>query len=415
MKKQLFLLFSIVLTLSLFMTSCTEDDPFGGDSSLSPSIRLVDGAGFISASATAETGATLQFRVTASAGDDPLELLTIKENGQNIALARISYQSGSSFGANPALIVSATEKQGFTQDISIAGPTGPGNYSYTFEIKDEAQVVANTSITVTVELAPPTLSITAPNSPTEAGSGSELTVSIDATKGTAGLSFISIYENDVLMDASRVAYNVNGTTTTFTANPELTPVTESFQTDLNIRVAEVADSLTYAYRIELRDSEGLTATATLEVFVVNSIDTAYTGVLVYNKDGQRLGGLNLYTGEAVVFNSSNAQIRDVGIDINVPMATNWIQKIRAVNNAVLRVPGANQVEGFSFANTNTRASLIVAFDNGTTIGDSDKVAIGDIFLLQKNDDYFILEVTNIVVTVADNNDYYEFSIKKSCK
>lgn len=414
MKKQLFLLFATILTLGLFTTSCTEDDPFGTDSGLSPSIRLVDGVGFISASATAEAGATLQFRVSASAGDDPLELLTIKENNQNVGLGRITFQSGSSFGANPALIVSATEKQGFTQDITIAGPSSPGNYSYTFEVRDEAQVTGNTSITVSVELTPPALSITTPSSPTEAKSGSVITLSIDATRGTAGLSTIAVYENDTLMDISRVAFNSNGSTTAFTANPEFTPVTESFQADLNIQVAEMADSVTYAYRVELADAEGLTASATLDVLVVNSIDTAYAGVLVYNRDGQRLGGLNLYTGEAIAFNSANAQIRDVGIDINLPADRNWIQKIRAVNAAVLKVPGANQVEGFSFANTNTRDVLIAAYDNGDTIGDSDKVAIGDVFLVKNNDDYFILEVTNIVVTATDNNDYYEFSIKKSC-
>lgn len=352
--------------------------------------------------------------MSASAGDDPLALLTIKENGQNVGLGRITFQSGSSFAANPALIVAATEKQGFTQDITIAGPSSPGNYSYTFEVRDEAQVTANTSITVTVELTPPALSITTPSSPTEAGSGSVITLSIDATKGTAGLSTIAVYENDTLMNVSRVTFNSNGSTTAFTANPEFTPVTESFQADLDIQVAEMADSVTYAYRVELTDAEGLTASATLDVLVVNSIDTAYTGVLVYNRSGQRLGGLNLYTGEAIAFNSADAQIRDVGIDINLPADRNWIQKIRAVNAAVLKVPGANQVENFSFANTNTRDAIIAAFDNGDTIGDSDKVAIGDVFLVKNNDDYFILEVTNVVVTAADNNDYYEFSIKKSC-
>lgn len=59
MKKQLFLLFATILTLGLFTTSCTEDDPLGTGPSLSPSVRLVDGVGFISASATAEAGATL--------------------------------------------------------------------------------------------------------------------------------------------------------------------------------------------------------------------------------------------------------------------------------------------------------------------------------------------------------------------
>ena len=367
MKKQPLLLFASFLILSLFMSSCTEDDPFGPAPGLSPSVRLLDGPGFISNSATAEVGDTLRFRVNTAAGDDPLELLTIQENGQNVALSRIIFESGSSFGANPASILAATDKQGFTQDIAIVGPVASGNYSYTFIVRDEAQVTANTSVTVTVELTPPMLSITAPNSPTETGSGSIITISLDATRGTAGLSTIAVYENDTLLAADRLAYNDNGTTTNLIENPEFTPSVGSFQTGLNIRVAEVPDSVTYTYRVELADTEGITASATLEVLVVNSIDTAYTGVLVYNRDGEQLGGLNLYTGQAVRFNSADAQIRDLGIDLNLPIANNWLQRIRAVNGAVLRVPGLSQVEGFSFANTNTRDALITAFDNGITV------------------------------------------------
>lgn len=416
MKKQSFLLFATLLTLSFLINSCTEDDPFNPTlPGLSPSVRLVGAAGFISTSVTAAIGDTLQFRVNAAAGDDPLDLLTIQENGQNVALSRVIYESGSSFGANPASILDAVEKQGFTQDIFIVGPAAAGNYSYTFLVRDEANVTANTSITVTVELTPPMLSITAPNSPTEAGSGSTITVSIEATQGSALLNTIAVYENDTLLAADRLAFNDNGTTTTFLDNPEFTPSTTSFTTDLDIRVAETPDSNTYSYRIELTDGEGISTSATLEVLIVNSIDTAYTGVLVYNRDGQQFGGLNLYTGEAVVFNSPDAQIRDMGIDLNLVAALNWIQQIRAVNNAELRAAGLNQVEGFSFANINSRANLIAAFENGSTIaGNSEVVTIGDIFLVKNNDDYFILEVTNVVVTPTDNNDYYEFSIKKSC-
>ena len=66
------------------------------------------------------------------------------------------------------------------------------------------------------------------------------------------------------------------------------------------------------------------------------------------KDGQQFGGLNLYTGASVRFDSPDAQVRDLGIDLGQSAANNWIQKIIPVNNAVLKVPGMNQPEGFSF-------------------------------------------------------------------
>jgi len=412
MNRQALRFFTSLLMITLIFNSCTEDDPFGTDTGLSPSIRLVDALGFISTSTSLEANAVLQFRITASAGDDPLDRLTIKENGQNVDLSRITFESGSSFVSNPALLLGATNQQGFTEDVLIAGPSSPGNYNYTFEVLDQAGIVSNTGITVSIELISPTLLLTDSSAILEAGPGSTRTISVDAAQGTADLSTIAVYENEVLLDASRLAYDNNGLTP-FLANPESTPTTNAFQTGIAIQVATMIDSIPYTYRIELRDAEGLSASVSVDILVQNTIDTSYTGVLVYNKDGNQLGGLNLYDGSAVAFNSSNAQIRDLGIDLNLPLASNWLQKIRAVNSAQLRIPGNNQVENFSFENTNSRDALIAAYNNGVDIGDSDKVQVDDIFLVKNNDDYFILKVTQVMVTPSDNNDFYEFSIKKS--
>ena len=174
----------------------------------------------------------------------------------------------------------------------------------------------------------------------------------------------------------------------------------------------------YEYAFVVRDEASMTASATATVTVEmapveTAIDTTFSAVLVYNRDGQEFGGLNLYNGEAVAFNSMDAQIRDLGIDLNLPSADNWLQQITAVNDAELKAPGDSQPEGFSFETTNTREALIATFDNGVAITNSEKVAVGDIFLVKNNDDYFILQVTEVTVTAGDNNDYYEFSIKKS--
>jgi hypothetical protein len=232
-------------------------------------------------------------------------------------------------------------------------------------------------------------------------------------KADADLASIAVYENDILLDASRLFFNDNGLTA-FSSNPEAVPDPDAFQTGIAIQVSDTPDSTTaYTYRIDLTDVDGATASASLDVFVTDAVDTTYTGVLVYNKDGQQFGGLNLYTGTSVAFNSPDAQLRDLGIDLDLPAANNWIQKIRPTKGAILKIPGDNQPEGFSFENTNARSTLIAAFDNGVEITESEVVVVGDIFLVQNGDDYFILEVTNVVVTTTDNNDYYEFIIKKS--
>ncbi len=412
MKNQLILWFTLLSFSALLMTSCEEDGTILPGPGLSPSIRLVGAQGFISTSTTVESGTLLQFRVTAAPGDDPLELLTITENGSNVNLGRITYESGSSFASNPAQVLGAIQ-QGFTEDILIDGPTSPGNYEYTFTVRDAAQIISTTSVTVTVELIAPTLIITDSTSTISAGPSEIVRVNLSALQGTGDLSTITVFENETLMDASRLSFDNNGTLSAFLANPEFTPNISSFDATLAIEVASVVDSNLYNYRIELTDTEGLQSSATLSVLVENTLDTTYTGVLVYNRDGQQFGGLNLYTGEAVAFNSADAQIRDLGIDLNLPNATNWLRQIRAVNGAMLRAPGNSQPEGFSFENIRSRDALVAAFDAGTDIGDSEAVQVGDIFLVQNTDDYFILLVTDVVVTENDNNDYYEFEIKKS--
>ncbi|HKK75550.1 MAG TPA: hypothetical protein VJ953_10800 [Saprospiraceae bacterium] len=413
MKKQLLLITITAVLFTFGLTSCTEDGSVIPDLGDSPSIRLVDAPGYISASTTVEVGELLNFQINTMAGDDPLTQLTIKENDQNVALNRITFQSGSSFGSNPALIIGNSLQQGFTEDIVIVAPNSPGEYTYTFEVMDDAGIDANTGVTITVEVTPPTLNILSPEFPFEAGTGTINTIEIEAMKVGADLTSISVYENDVLMDASRLFFDDNGRTA-FTNNPEAVPDTDSFQTGIAIQVSNTPDTTNgYTYRIDVTDADGISGSAILNIFVTETLDTTYTGVLVYNKDGQELGGLNLYTGNSVAFNSPDAQIRDLGIDTDKVAAENWIQKIRAVNGAVLKVPGDNQPEGFSFENTNSRSTLIAAYDNGVEIGDSDEVMIDDVFMVQNGNDYFIMRVTDVVVTTSDNNDYYEFIIKKS--
>ena len=411
MQKRLLQFLTLFIFSAFALTSCTEDgtiDPTPGVNA--PSIRLVAGTGFISSSAFVQVGDTMMFKINASAGDADLSLLTIKEDGKNLGLSELIFPTGTPFGSNPAQILNAGDKLGFTYDIHIIAPPTASNYEYAFEIKDDANKTAQATVTVSVEATAPLLSLVDTPSDLQAGRGSLQTVKISAVKGTYDLSTIAVYENDVLMDPARVFIDNNGLQA-FTTNPNATPSTDSFDATLVIEMAATGDAATYG--IDVADTQGLLGSLNISVTLGLPIDTSYTGVLVYNRDGQQFGGLNLYTGESVAFNSPDAQIRDLGIDLNQPVASNWIQKIIPVNNAVLKVPGANQPEGFSFANVTSRDILIAAFDAGDAINQSEKVQIGDIFLVQKDDDYFILEVTNVVVTDNDNNDYYEFSIKKS--
>jgi hypothetical protein len=68
MKKSLWLLSITALLMTIGFTSCTEDGTLPGLVN-SPSIRLLDGTGYISSSTTAIVGETLAFQVSAEAGE----------------------------------------------------------------------------------------------------------------------------------------------------------------------------------------------------------------------------------------------------------------------------------------------------------------------------------------------------------
>jgi hypothetical protein len=410
MKKQFLPFLGLLLLSIFFFDSCTEDGTIDPGPDRAPTIRLVSASGFISSSAFVTVGQTMQFRVNAAAGDNNLSLLTILENNKNVELQRITFPSGNPFGSNPAQVLNAADQQAFTHDFFIAAPTTPGNYEYTFQIRDAGNMTASTSVTISVEATAPAVSLVDTPSAFEAGAGSLARVKIDVVKGTFDLATIAVYENNVLMDASRVFFD-NGALQAFASNPVATPNQGSFQATLAIQIADSGESAMYG--IDVADAQGLVGSVNIDVSIGTGIDTIYTGVLVYNRDGQQFGGLNLYTGASVRFDSPDAQLRDLGIDLGQPTANNWIQKIIPVNNAVLKTPGMNQPEGFSFESITSREALVAAFDAGVQVAESEKVMVDDIFLVRKDDDYFILKVTKVVVTPADNNDYYEFSIKKS--
>jgi len=84
--KNLTLLSNLLLVLvTIFaLSSCNPDD--GTTFELSPSIDLLDEAGFISTTTTTvDPGATLNFRVRAAKGDNPLRTITILEDNVTIA------------------------------------------------------------------------------------------------------------------------------------------------------------------------------------------------------------------------------------------------------------------------------------------------------------------------------------------
>jgi len=134
--------------------------------------------------------------------------------------------------------------------------------------------------------------------------------------------------------------------------------------------------------------------------------------LVSNASGPSNGGLDLDEGTAVPSASEVAEIRDLGIDTNQPASSNWIQQVEAVNGAELRVVNlSNLPDGFTFEGVNSKEQVQDAFNTGAVTAPSPILQAGDLLAVSSPTNLYIIKVENVVVTDADNNDYYEFSIK----
>jgi len=130
------------------------------------------------------------------------------------------------------------------------------------------------------------------------------------------------------------------------------------------------------------------------------------------------GGLDLDNGLSTGSSDEAAEIRDLGIDTDLSAEINWIQKISGANDATikaLKIGENNLLEGFTFEGVNSKEAIATLYnDNGIdlTDGQSDVVSVGDLFVVNRGDNYYLIEITLVTVTTTDNADGYTMDIKK---
>lgn len=392
-----------LIAIALFSTSCETDgtvDP--GVDPLGPEIRLLSDVGFISTATQVSPGETFKVKVNAVAGDANLKTLTIKENGTNVPLQRLSISVGGTDVTNNPLLITTAYTSGATWEISIESPVDAAVRTYQFAVADEGGETASVSVDVEV-FGQLDVSLARADTAVTVIGQSDYAVSVIGSRGASPLDFLSVYADGVLVPADSLLFGG----TAVGGNPILLIGEEktSFDTELIIKTA---DKGTKTYTIELKDESGATVSTAFNLTVL----VEYTALIVNNADGQQLGGLDMDTGETVARNSMAAEIRDKGIDINQPISQNWYQQIYPVNGAELRVPDLTVSENFSYDNANTRAAIAAAFESGIAKTESDPVQVGDLFLVKRDDNYYLMECVNVNVTAADNNDFYEFKVKQ---
>ena len=423
--QKLFNLFSLnkisslsLLIIVLLFSACEEDttDPGPG---LDPTISLVSGPNYVSSDVTATPGDTLTFRVRVDVGDHQLNAITILEDGSTLPATqqRIIYPhiSENASDANNPQAILGLDKDGLDWDIRVIMPTIDGNVNYTFRVADTQNNSDEISVNVQLAATPPTLSIFGGSS-TQAAPGGLFTVVIDVNPGSSQLEKLTIKEEGNNVAADRLRYNSALSTAQFADNPLtlLGSLKDGIDND-TIYIRAGMDDGVSTYTIIIEDEVGEEISFDLTVLIGTPIDESYMAILVANADGDtsQLGGLDLDLGVAVKSRSMDAEIVDMGIDTDKVAAENWIQKIKPVNGTILRVLEGTALENFDYDAIITKEAIKSLYEEATEVSESDIVAVDDVFLVFKEDDYFLMVVRNVVVTPTDNTDYYEFDVKQA--
>ena len=239
--------------------------------------------------------------------------------------------------------------------------------------------------------------------------GGTFSIKVTAAAGDSLISTLSVKENGTAIAKERLVFDG------FDAGSNPTPISTGagFTWEIDI-VAHSDIDVTSTYTVEITDGANLTDDVSVDIttFDPGTPVAVSEMVMLLNQGGPAgTGGLDLHTGTGTGTQASDttADIRDMGIDeINFPPETNWLQKIGTINGSMLAVPDAN----FDFDAITKKEEIVPAFEAGTQITESEKVEVGDAFLVLSQGTYFAIKVTKIEVVTTDNSDFYEFTVKQ---
>ncbi len=237
--------------------------------------------------------------------------------------------------------------------------------------------------------------------------GDTLMVSIQAFAGTGEMSSLTFFENGERLPNFAERLFINGSSVPSNLIPLDSNSSQEFEAEIMLLAAEAAGN--YDVEIVVADADNNSATVSFSYFVTDV--TTLEGVLLNAGGPAGTGGLDLDTGEGTGSSNANAEIRDQGIDVTEE--PDWIQRIAPITANGVEL--ATLSSEFDFDAVATQAQVEEAFDESSTIAESDVVQVGDMFAVRTADDkHFILLVTDVNLTVdtGDNTDSYTFTIKQ---
>lgn len=389
----------LIAAAVLGLTACGDDPILGTE--IPPSVS-------INGDVEVAPEGVITLTISGSKGDADMNLLSIKEDGVTISLDPSLVNND--IGSGDALLTGANSAD-FDFTVEVRAPSVPGLYTYSATVTDVNGKTDEASVDVVVSSTPPTITYAGTN-PREVTLVGGNGFNISATRGSSDLTTIAVYEDGVLMNPTRLKFN----NVDFGTNP-YDLVGDDLQgfsmASVTVTFSEAGTSnLTF----EVGDANGETASTEVSVVAGTVITTEFSAVLLSNAEGMDvLGGLDLDAGMNVSVNSSLAEVIDLGIVSNTDPT--WIQKIQGANGAILKAADPAQAELFNFANINSREAIIAAFDSGIDAAPSNKVEVGDVFIVKRENNYYIMSTVEVVITPAgtpqSNEDFYRFDIKNS--
>ncbi len=265
--------------------------------------------------------------------------------------------------------------------------------------------------------------------------GDAFKVKLRLVVGTEDLNVLRIFENGSLVPASRL--EITGTTAN---NPLLIVGNNKKGVTYEIKInADPAITVerTISYAFEVEDDKRKTAVTSIDIATIipfTPIEKTLVGVLLNQAGPAGTGGLDLDTGESVGSKDTRADIKDQGINLDRPATDNWRRQISGANGAEVRkVNLSDLAENLKFSDIKFQEQILDAFTKGKELegvdifrnsrGDkiatdddgnekvSQPLAVGDIFVVKRDNKHYLMECVKVDNTTNNNNDSYEFNIK----
>jgi hypothetical protein len=396
-------LFVVALGITV-LSSCGEDLPGSGTDA--PSLTLS------TSSFSTVTGDRIFLTVTAAKGNADLNSFAISANGVDIDASRVQIDNVTMVN-NPTILFN-DDVDGFTYEVSILTHSSNGSQTYTFKVIDKDGLSDSATATVDNAATPPSLVYNG-TSPLTVAPGTLFGLNFNFVKGSSDLYALEILEDGQPMDETRILRYESPNVVYDPLNSNYFEIADDAAgaSNVKLQLRASAEAGEHTYTIVLEDSAGLTDE---EVIIVNSGNAVLElqGVLFNAAGPTGTGGLDLDEGTSVGSNSALAEIKDLGIDQNMPDASNWKKQITGANGTELKYMIAGQdgvAEGFTYAGVAYQEQLVDLWSSGTSFTTSFAMQVGDVVLAKNADKYYLLSVVSVNETATGNGDNYVFDIK----